>query len=151
MGLATVDEEGPTKMKAVQITSFGTPDVLQVNEIDRPEPASGEVLVAVEASSVNGHDTLVRAGGLKMVSGRRFPIGLGLDFAGTVAAVGEGVQEYTVGDRVWGMVHPRQKHTAAGAAQYVAVAAERVSLAPANLSSVEAASLVVTGTTASEG
>jgi NADPH:quinone reductase-like Zn-dependent oxidoreductase len=135
-------------MKAVQITSFGTPEVLQVNEADRPEPASGEVLVAVEASSVNGHDTLVRAGGLKMVSGRRFPIGLGLDFAGTIAAVGSGVQEYKVGDRVWGMVHPRQKHTTAGAAEYVAVAAERVSLAPANLSSVQAASLVVTGATA---
>jgi NADPH:quinone reductase-like Zn-dependent oxidoreductase len=135
-------------MKAVQITSFGAPEVLRVNEIDRPEPAAGEVLVAVEASSVNRHDTLMRAGGLKIVSGRKFPIGLGLDFAGTVAATGPGVQEYEVGDRVWGMIHPRQKHTTAGAAEYVAVPAERISLAPAGLSSVQAASLVVTGATA---
>jgi NADPH:quinone reductase-like Zn-dependent oxidoreductase len=135
-------------MKAVQITSFGTPDVLRVNEIDRPEPAAGEVLVAVEASSVNGHDTLVRAGGLKMVSGRRFPIGLGLDFAGTVAATGPGVPDYRVGDRVWGMVHPRQKHANAAAAEYVAVPAERISLAPASLTSAQAASLVVAGSTA---
>jgi NADPH:quinone reductase-like Zn-dependent oxidoreductase len=112
-------------MKAAQITSFGAPDVLRVNETDRPEPAAGEVLVAVEAASVNGHDTLVRAGGLKMVSGRRFPIGLGLDFAGTVAATGPGVQEYEVGDRVWGMVHPRRRHTTVGAAEYVALARER--------------------------
>jgi NADPH:quinone reductase-like Zn-dependent oxidoreductase len=57
-------------MKAAQITSFGAPDVLRVNEIDRPEPGAGQVLVAVEASSVNGHDTLVRSGGMKMLSGR---------------------------------------------------------------------------------
>jgi len=135
-------------MKAAQITSFGAPDVLRVNEIDRPEPGPGQVLVAVEASSVNGHDTLVRAGRLKMVSGRKFPIGLGLDFAGTVAATGPGVQEYRVGDRVWGTVHPRQRHSTAGAAEYVVVPAERISPAPAGLSSVQAAALVVTGTTA---
>ena len=135
-------------MKAAQITSFGTPDVLQLNEIDRPEPAAGEVLVAVEASSVNGHDTLVRAGGLTMVSGRKFPIGLGLDFAGTVAAIGARAGAFKIGDRVWGMVHPRQRHTSAGAAEYVVVPSERVSLAPAGLNPVQAASLVVTGSTA---
>ncbi|MGW3954507.1 hypothetical protein ACWEKM_27040 [Streptomyces sp. NPDC004752] len=65
-------------MKAVQITSFGTADVLRINDVDRPAPGTGEVLVAVEASSVNEHDVIVRAGELKMVSGRRFPIGMGL-------------------------------------------------------------------------
>jgi NADPH:quinone reductase-like Zn-dependent oxidoreductase len=83
-----------------------------------------------------------------MVSGRKFPIGLGLDFAGTVAAIGPGVSDYRVGDRVWGMVHPRQKHANAAAAEYVAVPVERISLAPAGLSSVQAASLVVSGSTA---
>ena len=78
-------------MKAAQIMSFGAPDVLRVTEIDRPSPGAGEVLVSVEASSVNGHDTIVRAGGLKMVSGRKFPIGIGLDFAGVVVATGPGV------------------------------------------------------------
>ncbi|MCX5243444.1 NADP-dependent oxidoreductase [Streptomyces prunicolor] len=135
-------------MKAVQITSFGTADVLQVNEVDRPTPGAGEVLVSVEASSVNGHDVIVRSGELKMVSGRRFPIGVGLDFAGVVAATGAGVEGYRVGDRVWGMVHPRQKHSVAGAAEYVVVSADRISHAPADLSSVEAASLVVAGSTA---
>ena len=135
-------------MKAVQIAGFGTPDVLHLSEIDRPEPEAGEVLIAVEASSVNGHDTLIRAGSLKMVSGRKFPIGLGLDFAGTVAATGPGVQAYRAGDRVWGLVHPRQKHLIAGAAEYVVVPAERISLAPEGLSSVQAAALVVAGSTA---
>ncbi|MBK3564210.1 NADP-dependent oxidoreductase [Streptomyces sp. MBT62] len=135
-------------MKAVQITSFGTADMLRINDVDRPAPDAGEVLVAVEATSVNGHDVIVRTGQLKMVSGRRFPIGTGLDFAGTVAATGPGADGYRVGDRVWGMVHPRQRHSIAGAAEYVVVSADRLSHAPADLSSVEAASLVVAGSTA---
>jgi NADPH:quinone reductase-like Zn-dependent oxidoreductase len=135
-------------MKAAQIMTFGVPDVLRINEVDRPTPGAGEVLVSVEASSVNGHDTIVRAGGLRIVSGRRFPIGVGLDFAGTVAATGAGVDAYRVGDRVWGTVHPRKRHTVAAAAEYVVVPAARVAPAPAGISSVEAASLVVAGTTA---
>jgi len=135
-------------MKAAQIMSFGTPDVLRVAETETPSPGAGEVLVAVEASSVNGHDTIVRTGKVKMVSGRRFPIGAGLDFAGAVVAVGAGVEGYRAGDRVWGMVHPRRRHTTAAAAEYVVVTADRIGLAPAGVSAIEAASLVVAGSTA---
>jgi NADPH:quinone reductase-like Zn-dependent oxidoreductase len=139
-------------MKAAQITSFGAPDVLQVNDVDRPAPGAGQVVVSVEASSVNGHDTIVRAGGLRIVSGRRFPIGVGLDFAGVVVATGADVDAHQVGagvgDRVWGTVHPRKRHTVAAAAEYVVVPAGRVAAAPAGISSVEAASLVVAGATA---
>ncbi|PBC84202.1 MULTISPECIES: NAD(P)-dependent alcohol dehydrogenase [unclassified Streptomyces] len=135
-------------MKAAQITGYGTPDVLRVNEVDRPAPGAGEVLVSIEASSVNGLDTIVRAGGLRIVSGRRFPIGVGLDFAGVVAAAGAGVPQYQVGDRVWGTVPPLKRNAVGAAAEYVLVPASRVGPAPADLSSVEAASLVVAGTTA---
>jgi NADPH:quinone reductase-like Zn-dependent oxidoreductase len=135
-------------MKAAQITGFGAPDVLRLNEVDRPVPAAGEVLVSVEASSVNGHDALLRAGGLKIVSGRTFPIGVGLDFAGVVVETGPDVRDRRVGDRVWGTVHPRRKHTSAAAAEFVAVPADRVAPVPAGLSAVDAASLVVAGVTA---
>ncbi|MGH3250740.1 MAG: quinone oxidoreductase family protein, partial [Trebonia sp.] len=135
-------------MKAAQIASFGAPDVLRVNEVERPAPGAGEALVAVEASSVNGHDVLVRAGRLKMISGRRFPIGTGLDFAGVVAAVGAGAEGHRVGDRVWGLVHPRQRHVTGGAAEYVVVPADRIGPAPAGVSSAEAASLAAAGATA---
>ncbi|PRY38664.1 NAD(P)-dependent alcohol dehydrogenase [Umezawaea tangerina] len=135
-------------MKAAQITGFGTPDVLRVNEVDRPAPAAGEVLVSVGASSVNGHDTIVRAGGLKIVSGRRFPIGVGLDFAGVVVATGAGVRGVAEGDRVWGTVHPRERHVVGGAAEYVVVPATRLGHVPSSLTSVEAAALVVGGVTA---
>ncbi|WP_336054089.1 NAD(P)-dependent alcohol dehydrogenase [Streptomyces sp. CA2R101] len=135
-------------MKAAQITGYGAPDVLRINEVDRPAPGAGEVLVSIEASSVNGLDTIVRAGGLRIVSGRRFPIGVGLDFAGVVAATGAGVPQYQVGDRVWGTVPPLKRNAVGGAAEYVVVPASRVGPAPADLSPVEAASLVVAGTTA---
>ncbi|MFD8462393.1 NADP-dependent oxidoreductase [Streptomyces antimycoticus] len=135
-------------MRAVQVMSYGAADVLRINEVARPAPGAGEVLISVEASSVNGHDVIVRAGGLKMISGRRFPIGAGLDFAGVVAATGADVEGYRAGDRVWGMVHPRQRHITAGAAEYVAVPADRIAPAPEGISPVEAASLVVAGSTA---
>ena len=112
-------------MKAAQISQFGEPDVLRINEVDRPVPGGGEVLVLVlvEATSVNGHDMIVRAGGLKMVSGRKFPLGTGLDFAGLVVAAGPGTEGYRAGDRVWGTVHPRERHITGAAAEYVTVPA----------------------------
>ena len=135
-------------MKAAQIGRFGEPDVLRINEVNRPAPGDGEILVTVEASSVNGHDVIVRSGGLKMVSGRKFPIGTGLDFAGVVAAAGPGAEGYHAGDRVWGTVHPRQRHVTGAAAEYVSVLADRIAAAPAGISPTDAASLVVAGTTA---
>ncbi|MFF0037140.1 NAD(P)-dependent alcohol dehydrogenase [Streptomyces mirabilis] len=136
-------------MKAAQITSYGdAADVLRINDVDRPAPGAGEVLVRVEASSVNGHDVIFRSGEMKLVSGRRFPLGTGLDFAGVVTESGTGVEGLRVGDRVWGTVHPRQRHTIAGAAEYVVVPANRIAPAPAGLSAADAASLVVAGATA---
>ncbi|MER5691996.1 NAD(P)-dependent alcohol dehydrogenase [Streptomyces mirabilis] len=136
-------------MKAAQITSYGDAvDVLRINDVDRPVPGAGDVLVRVEASSVNGHDVIVRSGEMKIVSGRRFPLGTGLDFAGVVTGSGTGVEGLRVGDRVWGTVHPRQRHTIGGAAEYVVVPADRLAPAPAALSAAEAASLAVAGATA---
>lgn len=135
-------------MKAAQFGRFGGPDVLTVNEVGRPAPGEGGVLVQVAASSVNGHDVLVRSGRLKMLSGRKFPLGTGLDFAGIVAEAGPGVNGFRAGDRVWGTVHPRQRHVTAAAAEYVSVPADRIAPAPAGITSAEAASLVVAGTTA---
>ncbi|MER5828454.1 NAD(P)-dependent alcohol dehydrogenase [Streptomyces mirabilis] len=136
-------------MKAAQIMSYGDAvDVLRINDVGRPAPGAGEVLVRVEASSVNGHDVIVRSGEMKIVSGRRFPLGTGLDFAGVVTGSGTGVEGLRVGDRVWGTVHPRQRHTIGGAAEYVVVPADRLAPAPAALSAAEAASLVVAGATA---
>lgn len=135
-------------MKAVRIMRFGGPEVVQIADVDRPAVGQGGVLVAVEATSVNALDVKVRAGELKFVSGRRFPIGIGLDFSGVIAAVGPGVDGCEPDDRVWGTVSPRTRHSIGAAAEYVSVAADHVGPAPANLTATEAASLVVAGCTA---
>ncbi len=132
---------------AVQFQQYGGPDVLEIEAVRRPTPESDQVLVRVEASTVNPHDTIVRSGALKIVTGRRFPLGVGLDFAGTVAETGAAVQRMSVGTHVWGMVSPKGGHVTGAAAQYVVVPAERIAVMPKHLSMTDAASLVTSGTT----
>jgi zinc-binding alcohol dehydrogenase/oxidoreductase len=83
-------------VKAVRIHEDGGPDVLRYEEIPDPEPGTGEVLVALRAAALNHLDVWVRKG-LPSVPKPRI---LGADGAGTVAALGEGVDELAVGDRV---------------------------------------------------
>jgi NADPH:quinone reductase-like Zn-dependent oxidoreductase len=85
-------------MKAVYFDHHGGPDVLQVGELPSPEPGSGEVLLRLEAAALNHADLLVRAGwpGLKL----KLPHILGADGAGRVAALGAGVTNWKVGQRV---------------------------------------------------
>jgi NADPH:quinone reductase-like Zn-dependent oxidoreductase len=85
-------------MKAVYFEKHGGLDVLQYGELPSPEPKAGEVLVRLEASGLNHADLLVRTGwpGLKL----KLPHILGADGAGSVAAVGEGVTKWKVGQRV---------------------------------------------------
>jgi NADPH2:quinone reductase len=89
-------------MRAFAFPEFGATPTLQ--EIDRPEPAAGEVRVRVQAASVNGFDLAVAAGYLNGMMEHRFPVVLGKDFAGTVDAVGPEVTGYAIGDRVFGVV-----------------------------------------------
>ena len=83
-------------MRAIQVAKTGGPDVLELVELPQPEPKAGEVLVKIEAAGVNFIDTYLREG--------RYPSPLpfipGQEAAGTVAAVGDGVSELRVGDRV---------------------------------------------------
>jgi NADPH:quinone reductase-like Zn-dependent oxidoreductase len=89
-------------MRAIVLAEQGAGPVL--TELPTPEPGAGEVLVKVAASSLNGFDLAVAAGHLAGMMEHRFPVVLGKDFAGTVAAVGEGTTRFVVGDRVFGVV-----------------------------------------------
>jgi NADPH:quinone reductase-like Zn-dependent oxidoreductase len=89
-------------MRVITLPEFGS--ALELSEIDTPQPAAGEVRVRVHAASVNGFDLAVAAGSLKDHLEHRFPVVLGKDFAGIVDALGDGVTEYAVGDRVFGVV-----------------------------------------------
>ena len=89
-------------MRAVVMTGFDAAP--SVTDIDVPEPAEGEVRIRVRAASVNGFDLAVAAGYTKDYMEHRFPLVLGKDFAGEVDAVGAGVGDYALGDRVFGTV-----------------------------------------------
>lgn len=86
-------------MKAIQIFEYGGPDVLELVEVPDPQPGEGEVRIAMRAASVNPIDWKVRSGAY---AGRELPIGLGVDIAGVVDRVGEGVSAFAVGDEVLG-------------------------------------------------
>ncbi|RDD84157.1 NAD(P)-dependent alcohol dehydrogenase [Streptomyces parvulus] len=131
-------------MQAVLFDRYGGPDVLYVGRAPVPEPAPGEVLVKVSAFSVNGSELTVRAGRLRLLTGREFPKRVGLDFTGEVAALGAGVGRLRTGDRVWGVLSRTSGW--GSAAEYVTVPAERVGLVPDGLDLVEAATLPVATT-----
>ena len=132
-------------MKRIQYHRYGGPGELRLEDVERPSPAKGEVLVRVVAASANPMDWGLRKGEAKLFTGSRFPRGLGHDFAGVVEAVGDGVDAFRVGDEVLGATDPRQ----AGAfAELLSVKQEHVFRKPPALSFEQAAALTITGMTA---
>ena len=92
-------------MKAVAIQTFGSPEGLAVIDLPDPSPADGQVLIATEAIGVGGVDAVIRSGA---IAGYGFKEGhiLGSEVAGTVTAVGDGVDTSWVGQRVWAFTGP---------------------------------------------
>jgi NADPH2:quinone reductase len=89
-------------MRAIAVNDQQTtPEIV---ELDLPEPGEGEVRVRVAAASVNGFDLAVANGYLAGMMEHRYPVVLGKDFAGVIDAIGDGVEGYGVGDRVFGVV-----------------------------------------------
>ncbi|MGH3437925.1 MAG: NADP-dependent oxidoreductase [Sciscionella sp.] len=89
-------------MKAAQFAEYGAPEVLRVVEVDEPHAGTGQVRVAVRAAGVNGMDWKIRAGYMSEQMPRTLPSGTGIDAAGVVDEVGEGVSNVAVGDAVFG-------------------------------------------------
>ena len=129
-------------MKAAFIEQFGGPDVIKYGDLPDPVAGPGQVVVDVVAASVNGADWRVRAG---LYAETKFPLVLGRDFSGTVAALGAGVDDLKVGDAVFGVLEAGRE----GAyAEKVAITAAIVAKKPAALSHTDAAALALTGITA---
>jgi NADPH:quinone reductase-like Zn-dependent oxidoreductase len=130
-------------MKAAFLEKFGGPDVLQYGDLPDPVAAAGEVAVDVAAASVNGADWRVRVG--LYSSQLKFPLVLGRDFSGTVAAVGHGVTDIKIGDDVFGVIDVGREGTYC---EKIAIRAAIVAKKPATLSHVDAAALALIGLTA---
>ncbi|MBN1210464.1 MAG: NADP-dependent oxidoreductase [Myxococcaceae bacterium] len=88
-------------MKAMLIRHYGGPEVFELGELETPRPGKGEVLVRVHGSSVNPVDASIRAGLLKLFVRLSLPAVLGVDVAGEVVELGEGVTRFSMGDRVF--------------------------------------------------
>jgi NADPH:quinone reductase-like Zn-dependent oxidoreductase len=133
------------------VTLDAVPAGPTVSELPDPRPEAGELLVRVAASSINGFDAATIAGYVQGLMEHRFPLVPGKDFAGTVAAVGDGVTGFAEGDQVFGVV--TKPFLGAGSlAQYVTVsAATGVARVPGGLSVEQAGSLGLAGTAALDG
>ncbi|MFI7453652.1 NADP-dependent oxidoreductase [Nonomuraea sp. NPDC049714] len=131
--------------KRIQYHRYGGPEVLRLEDFAPAPPGPGQVLVRVKAAAANPMDWKIRSGEMKVMTGRKFPRGVGHDFAGVVTAVGAGVTRLGVGDEVLGGTGLK----AAGAFAEMVVAEENaVASKPASLSWEEAAALPVVGLTA---
>jgi NADPH2:quinone reductase len=132
-------------MRAVGITRFGGPEVLEIVERPVPEPGDGEVRIRVAAATVNPTDLALRSGGHGVPPGLEPPYVPGMELAGTIdlAPAGTG---YRPGDRVMAIVSPRGARGGAQA-EFVAVPADSVAAVPDGMGLIEAATLPMNGLT----
>ena len=127
----------------MQYDEFGGVDVLRVAEVPVPEPGPDEVLVEVAAAGINPGEAYVREGRYAQRWPSTFPSGQGSDLAGTVRALGPGVDAVAVGDEVFGWTDLR-----ASQAEYVVVPVRQVLAKPSELAWEQAGALHVVGATA---
>ena len=121
-------------MKAVIIEEYGTNEVVQLVDVDRPEPKADEVLVRIHAAGVNPVDWKIRSGAGRRM-GMELPIGLGGEISGTIEALGQDVEGFRRGDAVFGIIG------SGGFAEYAVAKAADMALKPANLDFVRAAAI----------
>ena len=132
------------------INEYGENAVFEVSEIEKPTVKAGHVLVKIAASSVNTVDTVIRKMGKDLPLSPDAPAILGMDFAGTIEAVGENVEGYAVGDEVYGCAGGLAD-LAGTLAEYIVADSNLLALKPKNLSMREAAALPLVAITAYEG
>ncbi len=146
----TPNPSGAPRMKAIVYYNYGSPDVLRLEEIEKPAPKDDQVLIRVRAASVNpldwhfmeGSPYIVRLMGVGLIKPKVAQ--LGVDFAGTVEAVGKNVTQFKPGDDVFG-------GRTGAFAEYVTASADGVVLKPSQLSFAQAASVPIAASTALQG
>src|SRR5246127_1830326 len=130
-------------VKAVRYEEFGGIDVLRVEEVERPVPGDGQVLVRVKAAGINPTEAVIRTGAVAGLFPSTFPSGQGSDLAGVIEEVGAGTGGFSPGDEVIGFTNKR-----ASQAELVLVEAGDLTRKPEKVSWEVAGSLYVIGVTA---
>jgi NADPH:quinone reductase len=148
LGATAAPERLPTTMRAVAIDRTGGPEVLTVHELPVPTAAPDEILIALDTAGVGPWDLDVREK-LAYYREKSFPVVLGVDGAGTVAAVGAAVRDFKVGDAVYAYAWDNPK--GGFYAEYVAVPAKAAGHVPPGMSLRDAGAAAVTALTALQG
>jgi NADPH:quinone reductase-like Zn-dependent oxidoreductase len=129
-------------MRKVLYNRFGDEQVLEVREQPTPTIAKNQLLIQVKTTSINPLDWKIYGGQMKLLSGSKFPKGVGIDFAGVVTQVGPSVTRFQVGDAVFGLL---DIFKGGALADYVVVTEADIALKPATISFDQAAALPVAG------
>jgi NADPH:quinone reductase-like Zn-dependent oxidoreductase len=132
-------------MKSIQFSQYGDPSVLHLEDVPTPEPGPGQVLIRVAGTSFNPVDASIRAGYMQSMLPVQLPFVLGVDVAGTVAGVGDGVDGLASGDAVIGFL---PMNADGASAEYVLAPAELLAPAPASVPLADAAALPAAALTA---
>ena len=130
-------------MKAARVHSFGPAKVIALEDVAKPEPGDGEVLVQVKAAGVGPWDALIRSG--KSVLPQLIPLTLGSDLSGVVHSVGPRVERFTMSDEVFGVTNER---FTGAYAEYAVAKATMIAHKPKTLNYTHAASVPVVAVTA---
>ncbi|WDF81142.1 NAD(P)-dependent alcohol dehydrogenase [Mucilaginibacter sp. KACC 22773] len=132
-------------MKKIIYEQYGSVDVLHSVYMNKPIPNTNQILVKVKAVSINPIDWKIVMGEVKLMSGRKFPKSIGCDFSGTIESIGQNIQNFTVGDDVFGVINPFKE---GALAEYVIVNEKQLAKKPDYLSFAQAAALPTVGLTA---
>jgi NADPH:quinone reductase-like Zn-dependent oxidoreductase len=130
-------------MKAARVLHFGPPSVIETDDLPRPEPATGQLLVRVKAAGVGPWDALIREG--KSGLHQPLPLILGSELSGVVEAIGAEISGFKAGDEVYGATNDQ---FTGGYAEYALPLAKMMAQKPKTLNFIEAASVPVVAVTA---
>ncbi|WP_336099341.1 zinc-dependent alcohol dehydrogenase family protein [Roseovarius sp. CH_XMU1461] len=137
-------------MKAMTLTSYGPDAAFELTDLDRPQVTPGHVVLRVHATSINTVDTMIKNMGSDLPLSPALPAVLGMDFAGVIEELGEGVTGFAVGDEVYGCAGGLADLQGA-LADYMLADARLIAHKPKCLSMRDAAAMPLVGITAYEG
>ena len=129
-------------MKAARVLQFGPPNVIMTDDLPRPEPGAGQLLVRVKAAGVGNWDALIREGKVEL---QPLPLILGSELSGIVEATGAGVSGFKAGDEVYGATN---QQFSGAYAEYALASAGMMAQKPKTLNFIEAASTPIVTVTA---
>ncbi|MEO5890029.1 MAG: NAD(P)-dependent alcohol dehydrogenase [Ferruginibacter sp.] len=132
-------------MKKIIYSRFGGAEVLQIADVLVPDVEATTILIKVKAVSINPLDWKIRNGEMRLMSGSKFPKGIGIDFSGIVEATGTAVNKYKKGDEVFGILDVFKGEALS---EYIAVEEKDISIKPQNISFEQAAAMAVVGSAA---